>query len=117
MKKNLHDASGVPPCKLMHHADRCFWRKKLLLLAAFLMCAIFARAQSTVSGTVKDETGQAVPGVSVMVKGATVGMITDKKGHYNLTVPGGSGVLVFTMVGYVRQEVETKGRSTIDVNL
>src|SRR5688572_19236971 len=59
----------------------------------------------TVSGKVKDETNQPVPGANVLLKGTTTGTTTDADGAYTLTVPDGNGVLVFSFIGYATQEV------------
>jgi hypothetical protein len=57
-----------------------------------------------VSGTLTDSNGQGLPGVSVFVKGSTVGTITDQNGNYRLIAPY-NGVLVFQAVGFRSQEV------------
>ena len=63
------------------------------------------------------EDGSALPGVSVVVRGTTIGAVTDFEGNYTITVPDGSAVLMFSFVGMVTQEVPVDGRSTIDVVL
>lgn len=117
MKKNLHAATGIPPGNSERQADRRYRRKKWLLLPILLLSVLAVHAQSTVSGTVKDETGQTVPGVSVAVKGTAAGTVTDNNGRYKLPVPATGNTLVFTFIGYVKQEVGIQGRTTIDVNL
>ncbi|GAA4280308.1 DUF4139 domain-containing protein [Gaetbulibacter aestuarii] len=52
------------------------------------------------SGVVMDEDGQPLPGATILVKGTTIGTSTDFDGKYNLTVPNGQGVLVFSYVGF-----------------
>jgi len=70
-----------------------------------------------VTGTVTDSTGTTIPGVSVQVKDrAAIGTITDGNGRYVLDVPE-NAVLVFTFVGYIRQEAPVTGRSAINVTL
>ncbi len=61
------------------------------------------------------DDGAALPGVSVVVRGTTIGAVTDFEGNYNITVPDGSAVLMFSFVGMVTQEVSVEGRSTLDV--
>src|ERR1700760_800406 len=63
-----------------------------------------------VSGTVKDETGAPLPGVSVSVKGTQNGTQTDGEGKFRINTKPGD-VLVFTYVGYLRKEV-TVGNNT-----
>ena len=72
-------------------------------------------AQSKISGKVTDtKNGETLPGVSISVKGTQKGAITDINGDYSLTVNKGETTLVFSLVGYVLQEVEIGNRSTID---
>lgn len=74
--------------------------------------------QRNVSGTVTDiETGEAVPGVNVLVKSTTQGTVTDIDGKYNLTVTEDDAVLVFSYIGYKTQEVAVNGQSTLNVGL
>ncbi len=75
-----------------------------------------AMADITVSGKVTSEDGQAIPGVSVKVKGSAAGMATSIDGSYSLTVAD-NAVLVFSSVGYENQEVSVNGRTSIDVTL
>ena len=72
----------------------------------------------TLSGVVKDQKGETLPGVTVMIKGTTLGGTTDIDGKYALTVPLSKDmVLVFSFVGMETQEVAYKGQSKIDVTL
>ncbi|SFU83136.1 TonB-linked outer membrane protein, SusC/RagA family [Pontibacter akesuensis] len=73
----------------------------------------------TVSGRVTGEDGTGLPGVSVAVKGTSIGTITDASGSYSLTVPDGqeNGTLAFSYIGYATQEVPINNRSTINVQL
>lgn len=73
--------------------------------------------QRTVSGTVSDENGSAMPGVNIQVEGTSVGAITDINGKYSFNVPGTNPVLVFSFVGYNELKVQVAGRSTVDVSL
>ncbi|MFD1467896.1 von Willebrand factor type A domain-containing protein [Hymenobacter caeli] len=69
-----------------------------------LMDTTTARAIA-ISGTVRDDRGQLLPGVTVLLKGTQRGASTDAQGHYLLLVPrGGRATLVFSSVGYVAQE-------------
>jgi len=60
-----------------------------------------------VSGTVKDEKGESLPGVTILLKGTTTGVTTDLDGNYSLVIPGsGDGAhLIFSFVGMQTQEV------------
>ncbi|MFH6604990.1 SusC/RagA family TonB-linked outer membrane protein [Maribacter algicola] len=72
--------------------------------------------QSTVSGTVTDETGAPLPGANVVVKGTTDGTQTDFDGNYTLNVDS-DAVLVFSYLGFQTQEVSVGGQSTVNVTL
>ncbi|WP_461453345.1 SusC/RagA family TonB-linked outer membrane protein [Mucilaginibacter sp.] len=72
--------------------------------------------QAPVSGVVKDETGQALPGVSVTIKGTTKGTRTDANGAFSLNVAPGD-VLVFSYVGYVKQEVTVGSQTEYVISL
>ncbi len=82
--------------------------KKLMLLVAFLgFLGMQAFAQKTITGTVTSaDDGNPLPGVSVVVKGTTIGTITDVDGKYTLSgVPEDATTLVFSFVGYKTVEV------------
>lgn len=72
----------------------------------------------TVTGTVTEaETGDAIPGANVVVKGTSNGTVTDLDGNWSLNVSGETDVLVFSFVGFVTQEVEVGNQSMINVSL
>ena len=68
-----------------------------------------------VSGIVRDDTGAPVPGVNVIEKGTTNGTATDVDGRYSLVVSSQDAVLVFSFIGYMTQEVNVGGRTSVDV--
>lgn len=70
-----------------------------------------------ITGTVKDETGSGLPGVSVIIKGSTGGTVTDSDGKFALVVPSDESVLVFSFIGYVMQEVSVGALTVVDVSL
>jgi TonB-linked SusC/RagA family outer membrane protein len=76
-----------------------------------------ALQQLTVTGTVKDQDGQTMPGVNIQVEGTTTGGISDANGRYSIPVPNANAVLVFTFVGYQELKVPVDGRSRVDVTL
>ena len=95
--------------------------KKVLLALSFLMVIglgnLLAQAQ-TVTGTVTgSDDGMPIPGVSVFVKGTTVGTVTQSDGTYSLRVPDDAETIVFSFVGMKTQEIPYEGQSTIDVQL
>lgn len=74
-------------------------------------------AEQTITGTITDEKGQFLPGVSVLVKNTNRGTATDSKGQYKIAVPDGNNTLVFSFVGYQKQEIAVAGRSVINVSM
>ncbi|MFZ6009448.1 MAG: SusC/RagA family TonB-linked outer membrane protein [Bacteroidota bacterium] len=76
-----------------------------------------AAADINVSGNVKDESGLALPGVNVLVKGTTIGTVTDANGSFALAVPSNESILVFSFIGYLTKEVAVNGQTVIDVQL
>ena len=73
--------------------------------------------KKVVSGTIKDSKGITLPGVSVVVKGTTIGTVTNAEGSFQLRIPDGAQTLVFSFVGMKPQEIEVAGRTTINVTL
>ncbi len=73
--------------------------------------------QRTITGTVVGDDGEGIPGVNVVVKGTTTGVITDFNGDYSLNVPSDDATLVFSSVGYVTVEELIGDRSRIDIGL
>ena len=83
---------------------------------------MLAPDDQTITGTVSDENGAGLPGVSVVVKGTQRGTTTDGSGKYSLTVPNRSDapnrtVLVFSFVGYVSKEVTIGSQTQVNVSL
>ncbi|WP_461094647.1 TonB-dependent receptor [Spirosoma gilvum] len=76
-----------------------------------------ASADLTITGTVSDDKGEVLPGVSVVVKGTQRGTTTDAKGQYRISVPDGKATLIYSFVGYLSQEVLVGNQSTISLTL
>jgi TonB-linked SusC/RagA family outer membrane protein len=93
--------------------------KKSLFLFCFLVLSIqIAYAQSRqITGKVSDKKGEGLPGVSVAVKGTTVGAITDAGGNYAVNVSGNNSTLVYSYIGYVNKEVSVGNQSQINLSL
>lgn len=70
-----------------------------------------------VSGTVADEKGDPLIGVSILVKGTQRGTTTDVSGKFRLAIPDDNATLVFSFVGYVTQEIKAGSRSSLDIAL
>jgi TonB-linked SusC/RagA family outer membrane protein len=73
--------------------------------------------QPAVSGTVTDETGLPLPGVTVVVKGTTRGTVTNSDGNYSLTNIPEDATLVFSFVGMLTQEIEVGNQTSIDITM
>lgn len=84
-----------------------------------LMLASDLSAQDTsVSGSVVDEqTGEALPGVNIVLKGTSRGTITGSNGEFELTVPSLQDTLVFSYIGYGEQQVSIDGRTEINISM
>jgi len=87
-----------------------------LLLAIIFYLPIYAQNVSNVKGTVTDEEGVPLPGVSIIVKNTTKGTATDFDGEYSIDVDSNS-ILVFSYVGFKTQEIKVDGKSRIDLRL
>ncbi|MGA2408279.1 MAG: TonB-dependent receptor [Bacteroidales bacterium] len=73
--------------------------------------------QQKISGTVTDEKGNLLPGVTVLVKGSTTGTLTDASGKYTINNAPQNATLIFSFVGMTSQEIPSNGRLLIDVVL
>ena len=73
--------------------------------------------QNIVRGTVKDQEGNPIPGVTIVLKGTTLGTTTDINGNYIINVVDPQSVLVFSFIGYINQEITVGNRSQIDISL
>lgn len=71
----------------------------------------------SVKGKVTNEKSEAVPNISVLVKGTATGATTDDNGDYLLKVPDSNSVLVFSSIGYESQEAKVGSRSTVNIVL
>ncbi len=91
--------------------------QKISLIIFFLFCTYSIYAQKEITGTVSSaDNGETLPGVSVMVKGTQNGTITDLNGSYKITATN-KDVLIFSFLGYKKQEVAVGEQTVIDVKL
>lgn len=89
----------------------------LSVVLMLLLSVGYTQAQNVqVTGTVSDETGASLPGVTILLKGSTTGTTTDLDGKYSISGPA-SGVLVFSFIGYNPIEETIGNRSQISVSL
>lgn len=93
---------------------------KTLMVLFFLMTIAGGTAFSqgfVLNGTVKDESGESVPGTTVLVKGTSNGTSTDTEGAFSIRVSGSEAVLVFSSIGFATQEIVVGNRTQLDVVL
>jgi TonB-linked SusC/RagA family outer membrane protein len=84
-----------------------------------MMLSVAALAQQpgrTITGNVKDDKNEPLPGVSVLIANTNTGVMTDVNGNYSIKVSG-NATLRFSYVGYLTKDVETNGGNTINVTL
>ena len=86
-----------------------------LLFIALSTLTLFGQGREITGTVVSAEDGEPLPGVSVAVKGTSVGTITSVEGHYEINVPQGGEILVFSFVGLATQEVEIGSNTVVDL--
>ncbi len=101
--------------KILHSGRLRFYGRGLAYFL-LLTLATITIAQNRVNGKVVDENGQGLPGVTVLEKGTTNGSVTNVDGFYSISVAP-NATLTFTYIGFLTQEIQVGGRTTIDVNL
>src|SRR5882762_6341473 len=87
------------------------------MLAIMLAWQVSMAQNRTVTGTVKDQSGTAVIGASVIVKGTTTGTYTDENGNFTISVPSGATTLIFKYLGYKSQEVPLSASNVVAVKM
>ncbi len=97
---------------------RCLkYIQALLVLTLLMSTTIVAHAQTVVTGKITDDTGEVLPGAIVTITGTTSGALSDEEGEYSIEVPDGNALLVFSFMGYERQEEIVGGRTVINIRL
>ena len=91
--------------------------QKLFIVCLILSFSFYLEAQVTITGIVKDSNGEPFVGATVSEKGTTNGTVTNVSGSYSLTVAGPQSVLVFSFIGYLKEEIQVNEQTTINVNL
>src|SRR5690554_1004500 len=116
MKKRLQKGIyffKIPSSPNMH---KCFLYSCFLIFTLLSFTSLYAQ-QRVVTGHVNSIDGTSLPGVSIQVKGSSVGTSTDLSGNYSLSLSANANTLVFSYIGYLSQEVAVNGRSTVNVQL
>lgn len=76
------------------------------------------KQEKTITGTVTSEDApNGLPGVNVIIKGTTTGTVTDINGEYSINVPDENAILVFTSIGYMKEEVSVGNQEVIDISM
>ncbi len=92
--------------------------KKIFILFAMLLLGLQVSAQTTVTGYVTDQVGNALPGVGITIKGQSqLGTITDLLGYYSIDVPKDGKYLIFSSLGMKTQEIEIANQTKIDITM
>ena len=89
-------------------------KRASLALLMSVMCFV-AYAQKTVTGTVKDASGETMIGVSVIIDGTSIGGVTDLDGKFSIAKVPNNATLKFSYVGYKDQRVSVAGKNTLSV--
>ncbi len=90
--------------------------KDKLILIVPKGAEVVEQQQKTITGKVTDASGASLPGVSVVVKGTTTGVITDNSGKYTIDIPD-NATLQFSFVGMATQEIAVGGKTSLNVVL
>ena len=89
---------------------------RIWLLVVGLVTHAYAQ-DLTIKGKITDNSGDGLPGVNVTVKGTQKGIVSDAEGKYQLSGVPAKATLVFSFIGYLKQEIEVNNRTVIDVVL
>ncbi len=89
----------------------------LFFACCMLGLPVYAQSPSKVSGTVIDEVGMPLLGVTVMEKNTNNGVVTDFDGNYEISTRSNDATLLFSYVGFITQEIKINGQKQINVNL
>lgn len=89
----------------------------IILLLFFSMQFAFAQGNKITGVVTSAEDGSSLPGVTILVKGTQIGIVTDMDGRYELDAPQNAEVLIFSFVGFTTQEIALSGQRIINVTL
>jgi len=93
------------------------YARRISVTLLLSLLALVVNAQIKTMGTVKDETGEGMPGVSVTVKGTHQGVVTDLDGKFTISVESRNAVLQFSFLGYVTKEMKITPNRPMNVVL
>lgn len=124
MKEKL-TMSGANPlatgttCGVQNFIRMLFFTAFLLILSLAQVTAggSFSQQEKSISGKVTDSSGIPFPGVTVVIKGTTIGSVTNSNGNFNLTNVPLKATLVFSFVGMKTQEIEITNQTSLEVKM
>ena len=93
------------------------YKRQIILTLSDVTPLAAALQQLKITGTVTDDKGNPLPGVTIRVKGITLGTLTDASGKYTIENTPQNATLIFSFVGMATQEIPSDGRMLIDVVL
>ena len=101
----------------LYNSKKQSMKRKVFLFVAMLFASVALFAQNvSISGTVVDEAGEPLIGVSVIAQGTTIGIMTDENGKFTLSVPANS-TIEFSSIGYVSQSFPLGNQRVFNVTL
>lgn len=92
-------------------------KRIVFLISLFFLCSVSLMAQVLIKGKIVDESNMEIPGANVIVKGTTIGTITDLDGNYSLEVPSDTVTLKILYIGCESLEVPLNGNRTMNASL
>lgn len=113
----------LQPASVLQKRNRwlsvCLFLGMLSLLQVLTHTTIYAQGATKearkVTGIITDENGETLPGVNIILQGTATGTITDVEGRYSIEVPDPKAVLIFSSVGYLKQEITVGNQTVINV--
>ncbi len=94
-----------------------FLNKFLLFTLNCILLGFTSMSAQSIRGTVKDEQNSPLPGVSVSIKGTTVGTLTNSDGNFKISMDNSGQTLVFSSVGFTPKEVVVTNQTTLEITL
>ncbi|MCX6327049.1 MAG: SusC/RagA family TonB-linked outer membrane protein [Bacteroidia bacterium] len=112
------DEANIPLDQILNQAlEGSKFGYKILANNLIVIAPTELLQQQKISGTVTDEKGNPLPGVTIVVKGTTLGSLTDASGKYSINNAPQDATLIFSFVGMTTQEITSDGRMLIDAVL
>ena len=95
-------------------------RKLVLIITVFFLAAMkmpVSESRNITGKVTSIEDGNGIPGVNVIIKGTTIGTVTDMDGKFEILINSNADILVFSSVGYLKEEIAIGEKSIIDISL